>query len=92
MDASKSEAIEELRNLKEIEKQIALAEDTTREAENAIGNAKNDAQMAEKIALQAEKEAKSISKVFYIVFQIHFFDVIIVQLLVHCETHFILYL
>lgn len=68
MDASKSEAIEELKNLKEIEKEIALAEDTTREAENAIGNAKNDAQMAEKIALQAEKEAKSISKVYTYVF------------------------
>lgn len=64
MDASKSEAIEELRNLKEIEKEIVLAEETTREAEDAIGNAKNDAQLAEKIALQAEKEAKSISKVF----------------------------
>ncbi|KAK6112254.1 Laminin-like protein lam-2 [Brugia pahangi] len=65
VDATKSEAIEELRNLKEIEKEIALAEETTREAENAIGNAKNDARMAEKIALQAEKEAKSISKEAY---------------------------
>lgn len=63
VDASKSEAIEELKNLKEIEEEIALAENITQEAENAIGNAKNDAQMAEKIALQAEKEAKSISKV-----------------------------
>ncbi|MCP9257374.1 Laminin-like protein lam-2 [Dirofilaria immitis] len=40
VDASKSEAIEELKNLKEIEKEIALAENTTREAEDAIGNAK----------------------------------------------------
>uniref|UniRef100_A0A915PKZ8 Laminin EGF-like domain-containing protein n=1 Tax=Setaria digitata TaxID=48799 RepID=A0A915PKZ8_9BILA len=65
VDASKSEAIEELRNLRDIEKEIALAEDTTREAEDAIGNAKNDAQMAEQIALEAEKEAKSISKGAY---------------------------
>lgn len=71
MDASKSEATEELENLKEIEKEIALAEETTREAESAIGNAKNDAKMAEKIALQAEKEAKSISKVGILGVSVH---------------------
>uniref|UniRef100_A0A914ZML2 Laminin-like protein lam-2 n=1 Tax=Parascaris univalens TaxID=6257 RepID=A0A914ZML2_PARUN len=62
VDGSKEEAVEELGKLKEIEERIALAEDTTREAENAIGNAKNDVEAAEQIALQAEEEAKTISE------------------------------
>ncbi|VDM40381.1 unnamed protein product [Toxocara canis] len=59
---SKAEAVEELSKLKEIEALIALAESTTHEAEDAIGNAKNDAEAAEQIALQAEEEAKQISE------------------------------
>lgn len=66
VDSSKSDAIEELNKLKEIEDQIELAEDTTREAENAIGNAKTDAIMAEEIAVQAQNEAKSVSEVIIV--------------------------
>lgn len=68
VEESKQEAMKELENIKEIESQIQIAEQTTHEAESALGNANADAKSAEEIAEQAQNEANDVSQVNYRIF------------------------
>ncbi len=52
-----------MENIKEIESQIQIAEQTTQDAESALGNAQADAKSAEEIAERAQNEANDVSQV-----------------------------
>uniref|UniRef100_A0A914CX17 Uncharacterized protein n=1 Tax=Acrobeloides nanus TaxID=290746 RepID=A0A914CX17_9BILA len=62
VDASKEQALKELEQLPQIEKDIQIAEDTTKETEDAIGDAKNNADSALNIAKNAQEEAELVKK------------------------------
>lgn len=60
---NREDALEELRNLPEIEKELNEAELLTREAEEAVGDAKTNADDSNRIAVEAKIKANNLIQV-----------------------------
>jgi hypothetical protein len=62
VDQSRTEAVDELTNLPDIESEISSAERLTREAEQAVGDAKQVAEEAATLAEEANLKAKNLAE------------------------------